>query len=89
MGMVEDALEKLKGMAEELGLDDDEAAQFIDGGMARKGFRKVSSWAEPDDGNGGNDGGDFFSVRRGNRQSRNVSRGGNRRNDGGNWQYGS
>jgi hypothetical protein len=43
-----------------LGLEGDELKQFVDSGMARKGHKQVTSWADAD---GNEDSGDFFSVK--------------------------
>lgn len=89
MGMVEDALAYLSEVAENLGLEDDERESFINSGMARKGFKQVSSWAEPDVDDGDKGGGDFFSTKRRESQSRQV--GGQRKSGGGGagWAYGN
>ena len=84
MGAVDDMLEYLSGVADNLGLEDDERDSFINSSMARKGFKQTASWTEPDEGNKG--GGDFFSG--GRRESRNPNRPrGNRNSGGGFTQY--
>jgi len=78
MGLQEDR-DMLDGLAERLGLEDNERDQFITSSMKRLGYRPRMDWDEPEPENngGGNDGGDFFS-RRQQRQSRDVGRSGGR-----------
>lgn len=76
---VDDALDRLHEMADELGLEDDERESFIESGMARKGYQQRSTWAEPDEDQGGGQRGDFFATKRGNqREVRRVPGQGNR-----------
>lgn len=52
MGLVDDALEYMNRLADEFGFDKDDPKSgrddFINEGMARKGFKQVTAWAEPD-----------------------------------------
>lgn len=75
MSAVEKALKMFGEWADEIGLEGDEKTSFVDSSMERKGFKRVSSWAEPEP-EGGNGGGDFFSRRR------EGNRSGGRSNDG-------
>ena len=71
-------LEHLRNIAEDLGLEDDEAEGFINSSMERKGFKKTFTWADPEP-ESGSGGGDFFSLNKGKGQTRQV--GGQQRRD--------
>ena len=64
--------EAARGMAEWLGLKEEEAENFVKEAMTRRGHKPVMQWADSDEG-GDNKGGGFFGG------------GGNK---GANWQYG-
>lgn len=72
MSLAEEFMASLMGMAEQLGLDDDEAESFVNSGMERKGFKKTFTWADPEP-EGGTGGGDFFSKKK-EQQSRQVGK---------------
>jgi hypothetical protein len=70
VGAVEDALNRLGEMADELGFDDDEKKSFIDGMMEKRGFQRISSWAEPDGGGSGDKNVMPWQPRQGTRERR-------------------
>lgn len=85
MALWEEAMNKFKAMAEELGLEDDETESFVNSAMKRNGFKQVTGWADPDNDNDDKGGGDFFSQRRKEAgQTRKVGK----QNNGPGWQYG-
>lgn len=87
MSFAEEFMATLSDMAEALGLEDDERESFVNSGMERKGFKKTFTWADPDK-EDNDSGGDFFSAKKREKQTRQV--GSQRRGDGkgANWQYG-
>jgi hypothetical protein len=69
----------LSELAERLGLEEEEADNFIGSAMKRLGYKARRMWEDDDSqGGGNNSGGDFFSTRRQGR-SRDIPRGGQRR----------
>jgi hypothetical protein len=59
--LAEQFMDRLRGLAEDLELDEETTEKFVNEGMARKGFKRIVSWGDPDDGDGNsNDGGGFF-----------------------------
>lgn len=81
MSMAEEFLAKLSELAEDLGLEDDEKSDFIDGSMKRRGFKPVTSWTDPEPENDKGSG-DFFSRKREDKSGDGKTR------SGANWQYG-
>jgi len=70
----QDDRQMLDELAERLGLEDDDREKFISSSMKRLGYKPRVDWDDPDpEGDGGKDDGDFFSRKRNERQSRDVS----------------
>ncbi len=67
----------LEELAQRLGLEDDEADNFISSAMKRLGYRARRIF-EDDEGNGNNNGGDFFASKR-QARTREISGRGQRR----------
>lgn len=89
MGAAEEDYEHISGLAERLKLEGEDADRFVSDSMKRLGHRPRTVWedAEPEGGEGGDDG-DFF-TRKSQKQAqkrtqREVSTSRNR----GDWQYG-
>lgn len=76
----QDDYDMLSGLAERMGLEDNDRDDFLSSAMKRLGYKARAIWED-----GGNDesNGDFFSRRR---QSGNS--GNSRKASGENWQYG-
>lgn len=81
--------ERFSGIADELGLEDDDRESFITSAMKRLGYKPRMAWDErEDDGGKGKDDGDFF-TRRQKRETRQVRPERKERSSGSDWQYGS
>lgn len=79
--------DRFRGIAEELGLEDDEADSFVKSSMLRKGYKAITQWADDDSDGKGAGGGDFFSGKRQTKSQRPQA--GKRPADrGAGWQYG-
>lgn len=89
----EEDYETLQSLAERLKLEDDERERFVSSSMQRLGYKPKTSWDEPEGDEDGDKGGDFFSGRRQQRQSRDVRDkgrdGGRDRQRGQAWGYGN
>lgn len=81
---VEDDLVRFQAMSEELNMEEEEAANFVQASMKRKGYKPRLAWDEPDPEQGNGDKGDFFSVRRQEKSGDKQSK-----KSGADWQYGS
>lgn len=87
MSKAQEDLERFLGIAEELGLEDDEANSFISSAMKRKGHRPKLSWEDADLNSDG-DGGDFFTSITGGKRRETRSTRPQRKGGGSDWQYG-
>ncbi len=88
MSKAQEDLEKFLGIAEELGLEDDEANSFVSSAMKRKGHRPKLSWEDADTSDGDGSGGDFFSSITGGKRRETRPTRPQRKSGGSDWQYG-
>ncbi len=87
MSKAEEDFQRFAGLAEELGLDEQEAEGFIASSMKRLGHRPKLSWEDADTSNEGGSG-DFFSSITGGKRRESRPTGPQRRKPSGDWQYG-
>lgn len=91
MSNAQEDFDLFSGLAERLGLDENEAESFVGSAMKRLGHRPRLLWEDGDDNNEGGSGGDFFSRISGGsqrRESRPTRPNRDRRGSGWDSQYG-
>ncbi len=88
MSKAQEDLDRLMGLAEDLGLEESEAENFVSSAMKRLGHRAKMTW-EDGEPSGDSGSGDFFSgIAGGKRRETRATRPTGQRRSSDGWQYG-